>query len=431
MEKSTPRIFTRNFALLFAVNLLVIITYVMLFSTMAYYAVISFATSDALAGLTSSAFLIASMLARVLCGRFGESFGLKRTTVAFCILLFASCGMYLLNSSSFAFLLVTRVIHGLAFGVVATSVPALVAKSLAPEVAGVGTGYFMLSNTLGTAIGPWLGLILANGMHYTAMFIVSVVCAGVSLVFSLLIAEDGASLPSREHVVEGTSKPVSTHAAEDALTSSYERADEGAETPARTSRQRGGISSYIDFATVRFGLFVFISGFAYSSVSAFINGYSVEVGLEDFAPYVFLLYAITLMFSRPFAGKLMDTRGENSVIIPSFLLMALGFASLVFVKNAVGMLLVGPLMAFGFGSTLSTGAGILARDSRDDRTTLRMSTFYLLVDGGIGIGPFFLGMLIDFFGFESMYTACIVITLVGLVVYFLGHGKKPREASTF
>ena len=411
MTQSKPRIWTVGFCLLFAINILVIITYVMLFSTMAYYAVLSFAASDAAAGLTSSLFLFASMFARVMCGRFGEAFGLKRATIVSCALMLFSCILYLFSANSLVLLLVTRTLHGLAFGVAATTVPSLVAKSLPAEVAGVGTGYFMLSNTLGTAVGPWLGLMLANAGRYTELFVFSSVCAGISMVASLFIKEVSAKKgASAKQGASATATPADPAAA----SAQYDSAPRG-------------IASFIDFGTVRFGLFVFLSGFAYSGVSAFLNGYSVEIGLADVAPYVFLLYAVTLMFSRPLAGKLMDTRGENTVIIPSFVLMAIGFVILALVQNAVGMLLVGPLMALGFGSTLSTGAGILARDSADERTTLRMSTFYLLVDGGIGIGPFFLGLAIDACGFTNMYLICVVITIVGLAAYYLLHGRNAKR----
>ena len=404
MAQTKSRIWTANFCLLFAINILVIITYVMLFSTMAYYAVRSFAASDAAAGLTSSMFLIASMVARVLCGRFGETLGLKRVTLASCALMLFACILYLFSASSLALLLATRTLHGLAFGVAATSVPSLVAKSLPPEAAGAGTGYFMLSNTLGTAIGPWLGLMLANAGRYTEMFIFSSACAGISMIASLFIKEISAKRAEKDASADPASGGPGTIAPH-------------------------GIASYIDFDTVRFGMFVFLSGFAYSGVSAFLNGYSVEIGLADVAPYAFLLYAATLMFSRPLAGRLMDARGENTVIIPSFLLMTAGFVIVALVQNALGMLLVGPLMALGFGSSLSTGAGILARDFNDARITLRMSTFYLLVDAGIGIGPFFLGMAIDAFGFANMYLICGVITLAGLAAYCLLHGRNVRRPS--
>ena len=432
MAQTKPRIWTANFCLLFAINILVIITYVMLFSTMAYYAVLSFSASDAAAGLTSSMFLVASMAARVLCGRFGETFGLKRVTLASCGLMLFSCVLYLFSASSLALLLVTRTLHGLAFGVAATSVPSLVAKSLPPQAAGVGTGYFMLSNTLGTAIGPWLGLTLANAGHYTALFVISSACAGVSMVASLFIKEvsgkDAAAPSSGAKAAEGIVPPDGDPSPSAQDDSTGRRSQVGAKAAEAAAPQHGGaprgIASFIDFDTVRFGLFVFLSGFAYSGVSAFLNGYSVEIGLADAAPYAFLLYAVTLMFSRPLAGKLMDTRGENTVILPSFLLMAAGFVIVALVQNVLGMLLVGPLMALGFGSSLSTGAGILARDFNDERITLRMSTFYLLVDAGIGIGPVFLGMAIDALGFVDMYLICGAISLVGMVAYYLLHGRN-------
>lgn len=403
MPQEKPRIFTRNFGLLFAANILIIVTYVMLCATMAYYAVLSFAVSDALGGIASSSFLIASMIARVLCGRFGERFGLKRVTIASCGVIVVASALYLVSASSFALLIATRILHGLAFGIAATSIPSLIAKTLEPEVAGVGTGYFMLSNTLGTAIGPWLGLILANGAHYDVEYVLSLVCAIAAFAFSLFIADDKATAPSA------------------AIDSEHAQT-----TPCIPNRPKG-LAAFIDPGTVVFGLFVLLSAFAYSGFSTFLNGYSVEIALEHVAPYAFLLYAATNLLSRPLAGKLMDARGENAVLIPSALLGAAGFVILALAHNAFGMLAVGMLMALGFGTTISAGAGILARDSRDDRTTLRMSTYYLLIDGGIGVGPVFLGLAIDMLGYQNMYLLCAAVALVSLVAYYFMHGRAHRR----
>ena len=397
MSTNSSRIFTRNFILLFAINILVVIGYVMLFTTMARYAVLSYAASDSIAGLTSASFLIASMFARMACGCYGEALGLKRVTIAACALMVVSCAMYLACENNFALLLAMRITHGISFGIANTTVPALVAKALPSEAAGAGTGIFMLSNTVGTAIGPWLGIMLANAGYYVVMFFVSTGCAVVAMLLSLIIDNDRASESgSQARISEVFAKRVS-------------------------------VSSFIDPGTFKFGLFIFASGCAYSGITAFLNGYSVEIGLADAAPYSFVLYAVTLLASRPLAGKIMDTRGENTVVIPCLSLMAIGFVILVFAQNPPGMISVGALMAIGFGSALSIGAGIIARDSHDERTTLRVSTLYLMCDAGIGTGPFFLGLAITYLGYEAMYLICGVITLVSVVLYYVFHGKNAKR----
>ena len=81
--------------------------------------------------------------------------------------------MYLLNEPVGA-LIGVRLAHGFSYGVCSTTIATVITSVVPPERKGEGIGYFMLSITLGSAIGPFAGIFLANNFGYPVVFVVAV-----------------------------------------------------------------------------------------------------------------------------------------------------------------------------------------------------------------------------------------------------------------
>ena len=58
-----------------------------------------------------------------------------------------------------------------------------------------------------------------------------------------------------------------------------------------------------------------VIGFAYSGVMSFMTFYAKELDLVSAGSYFFIIYAIVILATRPFTGKLLDTRGQISLSI--------------------------------------------------------------------------------------------------------------------
>jgi len=126
---------------------------------MSAYAMDRFEASAAEAGLASSLFVIGSLASRLVFGRWIEKSGQKKM---FCLGLLSSLIITLLYFVADNILLLygVRFLHGAAFGVVTSAAATIAANVIPPERRGEGLGYFNLSVTLGTAIGPFLGMFI-------------------------------------------------------------------------------------------------------------------------------------------------------------------------------------------------------------------------------------------------------------------------------
>ncbi|HWL26645.1 MAG TPA: MFS transporter, partial [Ureibacillus sp.] len=85
------------------------------------------------------------------------------------------------------------------------------------------------------------------------------------------------------------------------------------------------------------------------------------------------------------------------------------------------------LLAFGFGTYMSSAQAIAAKVAPPKNIGLAISTFYIGLDFGIGIGPFLLGFVIPLVGFRTLYALLGILVLILLGAYFMLHGSKVKQ----
>lgn len=383
------RIFTADFALMFAGNLIIVSIYFLLMTTMALYAITVHGADSATGGVAASIFLVGGVLGRILSSRYVDWFGARRMTIAALVLQLVCCGLYFEDALGMGFLIGLRFVHGLSFGIANTTIPAMAVDGLPRKRLGEGTGYFMLSNSLGVGVGPLMSILLVMGIEYKVLFIICTVAAAIAILTTLL---SSAGKSFKEGVRPG----------------------------------KFTVSSIIDPSTLKISIFMFFVALSYSSLNSFVTVYATDQGWAQFGPMVFLVYSVVLLISRPITGKMLDRFGDNSVLYPSILCAAIGVALAATAFNPIMLLCCGIFMALGFGTCMSCGQAVATRLAGSKKTTIAISTFFLLTDGGCGLGPVFLGFAAEAWGYRAMYWICALLALIGIVFYHFAHGRKPE-----
>ena len=123
----------------------------------------------------------------------------------------------------------------------------------------------------------------------------------------------------------------------------------------------------------------------------------------------------------------MDRKGENIIIYPAIVIMALGILLLSQAQNSVMLLASAALLGFGFGNIQSVCQTIAVKSTTLQRMGLATSTFFIALDAGLGFGPYFLGMLLDQIGYRQLYLFSALLTLSCLAWYYLLHGRKAGK----
>lgn len=129
--------------------------------TMSNYAIETYGISVSNAGLVASIFVLGSLVGRLLVGKFTARFGMLN------VLIFGLLGAVIVSFSYFfangiVTLLLIRILHGFTVGLVSTTTGTICVQITPPSRKGEGISYYSLSAVLGTAIGPFIGMLLTN-----------------------------------------------------------------------------------------------------------------------------------------------------------------------------------------------------------------------------------------------------------------------------
>jgi MFS family permease len=373
--------------IIWLVNFFNAICFLLLVIVMSKVATDRFGASPAVAGLSASIFVIGSFVTRPL-GKSIHRIGQTRTLyIGSFFSLVLTLAYFVVNSAGT--LILVRFLHGAAHGTTALAVGTIVAGVVPPKRYGEGIGYFTLGQTLSTAIGPAIGLLLITHGGFDPIIIICAAAMGIALVL----------LP-------------------------FSRVTDLQLTPEQVAETEGfKLSNYIERKAVPIGLALMVAFLSYSSVSSFLALYSEDIGLTTAAEAFFLVYAIVIFFTRPFVGRRFDARGENSVIYPAILMFAAGLAILALAHRGSVLLLAAAVLGLGFGAVTACGRALTVRVTPLHRMGQATSTFYIFGDTGLGLGPLVCGLLIPVTGYRGMYAVMAAVAVGSLVIYHMLHGR--------
>ena len=385
----SSRIWKRGFCVVTVVNFFVALSLYLLVVIISLFAMERFESSPAMAGFATGLFVIGSLVARLFTGRRLELVGRKRMIYLGLFLNLLMTVSYF-AAGNILVLCGIRVFHGIAFGVITTALGTIVVNEIPEERRGEGLGYFMMSVTLATAVGPFLAMFLRQHGSYSMIFTACTIAAVLALVGMLFFAIPEIQLTPEQ----------------------------------RKEMRRIKFSNFFELRAIPISIFCATIYFCYSSVLTFLSAYAKEIDLLDAAGFFFIVYAITVLISRPFVGRLFDSRGENLAMYPSIVIFAGGMILLSQVEHGGMLLLTGILIGLGTGAVQSISQAVTVKVTPIHRMGLATSTFFLCLDIAIGIGPFLSGWFISSIGYRAVYFGAGLISMASIFLYYALHGKK-------
>ncbi len=381
-------LWTRSFVIISLINFLQSVCFLLLMIVMSKIATDRFGTSPALAGLSASIFVIGAFVTRPVLGKRIHDIGQTKTLYIGSFLSVALTLLYFAASSD-ALLLLIRFLHGAAHGTAALATGTIVAGVVPRERYGEGIGYFTLGQTLSTAIGPAVGLLLLRHGGFNSIIITCSVIAMIALVILPLLGVKDLKL-----------------------------------TVEQAAESKGfKLSNYIEPKAVPIGVALLFAYLCQSSVSSFLAMYSEDIQLTSAAGAFFLVYAVVIFLTRPVVGRRFDARGENSVMYLATLTFALSLGIIAIANHGWILLLGAAVMGLGFGTIHACGRALTVKVTPLHRMGQATSTFYVFGDTGLGLGPLLCGLLIPFTGYRGMYGVMAGVAVLSLLLYHTLHGR--------
>lgn len=379
------KIWTKDFVLIFAANFFVFLGFQMTLPTIPLF-VKELGGNDQLIGFVVGIFTFSALLLRPYAGHALESKGRSFVYLTGLSIFVVSIGSYAFVGGIFM-LFFMRIIQGVGWGFSTTAGGTVATDLIPPKRRGEGMGYFGLSGNLALAFGPSLGLTLAGVISFPQLFLI---CASLGLVAFLL-----ASQIRYKKVETSPDKTVPIK---------FDVFEKTAVKP----------SVLLLFITVTFG-----------GIATYLPLYAIEKGIEGIQFY-FLTYAIFLMISRTFAGRIYDTKGHLYVFLPGTFLIFIAMILLSWLPSTFVMLIAAACYGLGFGSVQPALQAWSVEEAPANRKGMANATFFSFFDLGIGLGAMVFGQLAFAFGYASIYqiAAGSVMFSILLYIYLLIRARK-------
>src|SRR5699024_6585655 len=255
------KLWSKDFIFITMTNFLMYLIHYTLIVTVTIFTIDKYHASESMGGLAAGIFIIGMLFGRLVSGRIIDNLQPKKV-----------------------------LIHGIAFGLSSTATGTISSRIIPDKRKGEGIGYYALSVTTASAIGPFTGIILNQRFGFESIFIVSLAVIIFAFVISLFIK----GLPKAE--------PSTTD---------------------NNSKEKG-LSAYIQKEALPISVVIIFVGIAYSSVLSFLTVYTEQINLATASSFFFIVYAVSTFVTRPFTGKIYDHYGENKVMYPVLISFMLG-----------------------------------------------------------------------------------------------------------
>lgn len=366
------RLWTKPFILMTVGMLFLFTGFYMLLPTLPLF-IKHIGGSESQVGLVVGAFMLSAVILRPIIGGLLDRYG-RRPFILWGLLIF-TLAMYFYSWVGGVFVLLgLRILQGLSWAVSTTAIFTAITDIIPSTRRGEGMGWFSTAMTLAMAIGPMCGIWITQNISYQALFFISV---GLSLVALLLMF--GAKIPFQ---------------------------------PKKTGTQK---IELFEKSVLPITISVFFLNIAYGGITAFVPLFTYSLAVNSGA--FFLVYAATLVLSRPIAGKLSDRHGEKFVIIPALGMTIIALISLSLAEGLIGILVSAVLYGIGFGSASPALQAATVRLARPDRKGVANASLLTATDLGIGLGSIVLGWISQYTSYSVLFIVSAVSVGCALVVF--------------
>ncbi|MGE7906869.1 MFS transporter [Peribacillus sp. NPDC094092] len=375
--RGTDKIWTRDFIMICLANMCIFMGFQMTMPTLPLF-VEQLGGDDRLVGAVLGIFTFSALLVRPIAGRLLETKGRR-------IVFSAGLAIFALSVGSFGFmgsiglLFMMRIVQGVGWGFSSTASGTIASDIIPAKRRGEGMGYYGLSGNLALAFGPSLGLFLVTVIPFQELFLICSLLGLFAIIAASLIR--------------------------------YQKVESDPSAAVRAKR-----FDVYEKSALQPSLLIFFISVTFGGIATFLPLYTAEKGVDGIQWY-FLVYAMALMVTRLFAGRLYDRRGHRAIFVPSTLLIMVGMLLLAWMPSEAVLYIAAVLYGFGFGSVQPALQAWSIEKTPPNRKAMANATYFSFFDLGVGIGAIVFGQIGFLFGYRSIYITAAASIFISMIVY--------------
>lgn len=349
-------------------------------------------------GWIIAAFTLAAGISRPFSGKLADSIG-RVPVMVVGIFVTATCGLLYPFATSVALFLTLRFFHGFSTGFAPTGSMAYIGDVAPSHRRGEAIGLVSMFGTVGMAVAPVLGSIIATNISLDAMFYMASAFGIVSLVIVWPLTE---SLSTAQKVsVKVLKKSVSITKAD-----------------------------FYEPRVLRPATLLMIASVPFGAVIILIPDFSLFVGLDEaYKGVFFAVFTGSSIITRVLSGKLSDKIGRVKTLRMGFATLIVALVLLAFSVEPILFFISGFLFGIALGNNSPTMMAWTIDLGNDRFRGRAIATAFIALEVGIGggalIGSTLYGNNSD--NFLIAFLGCAALALVGLIILFTKMKQPPHE----
>lgn len=386
MSKGKSRIWTKDFIIIVIANFFIFTSFQMTLPTLPLY-VQEIGSNETWVGIIVGIFTFSALLIRPFGGKLLDTTG--RAPVFLIGLAILVLSLYSLAiSTTILILVIVRIVQGVGWGLSNTASGTIASDLVPKDRRGEGLGFFGLSGNLALAIGPALGLFLVDHIAFSTLFII---CGSLTLI-ALVLALNVRYV-----------KP-------EPLTDS--EIQEDADTAERFN--------FIEKRALPASALLFFITFTFGGIATFLPAYTFQQGFQShYIQIYFVLYALALVTTRFFAGRIYDRRGLPIVFIPGIILIISGLTLLAILNSPVYLFVGAILYGLGFGTVQPALQASAINSTPIRKRGMANATYFSAFDLGVGLGAITFGLVAQYADYSSIYWISAGSGVLSLLLFFI------------
>lgn len=333
------KLWNRNYILVFISIIFIFSNFYLLLSCMplALKEVMGLSTQQM--SLVVSIYSLGIVLTRPFSGIIADKLG-KQYVAVVAFLLFSICTTSYLALSSFVVIISVRFIHGITHSIGTTAHAAMAVDFSPLKMKGQGIGYYGLAMCLAMVIAPALGLFILENYSYQVLLILASISGFLGTFITYFIKKD-SSIQVNDY-------------------------------------NKFSFRNLIELKAIPIGILSLLISVCYSGIIAFIAVYLKEMNIASGSIYFYVAFAIAMVISRPFIGKVIDQKGAMYLIYPSLILFAIGMVTLGCTYSFILVIISGLILGLAYGCVFPCFQTIAVHSCPVEKSGSAMGTFFIL-----------------------------------------------------
>lgn len=352
-------------------------------------------------GLIIALFTLAAAISRPFSGKLADSIG-RVPVMLVGIFMTALCGLLYPLVASLAFFLFLRFLHGFSTGFAPTGSMAYIGDIAPSRRRGEAIGLVSMFGTVGMAISPMLGSVIAKYFSIEVMFYVSS-AFGVASFLIVRPLTESLSTAKKSTLKEVVSSFTVT------------------------------VDDFYEPRVLRPAVLLMLASVGFGAVLTVIPDFSLYVGLDDeYKGVFFAVFTGSSMLTRVYSGKLSDKIGRIKTLRFGFATLVIALVMLAFAQEPVLFFTAGVFFGIALGNNSPTVMAWTIDMSEDKYRGRSIATVFIALEIGIGGGAMLSAWLYSNnpANFKWAFLGCAALAALGLALLYREMKAKPLPIAT-